>query len=223
MRAVFVGASTLAVMTARLILERGHEAVMIERDKDCIDALAEELDCGFLHGDGTKPVLLREADPSATDVLFCMTGDDQSNILASLAGRSVGYGRVVTKIDDPEFEHLSLELGLEDLIIPARAIGRYLADMFEGRDHMELLATIKGDARIFSFVATDEDARLVSELDLPPDTRLMFLYRDDQFLLPDDDTRLQRDDEVVLITHSEQLETLQKRWNRSGAGEDGLR
>lgn len=212
MRAVFVGAGSLSVMTVRLVLERGHEAVVIERDKQRIEALADELDCGFLHGDGSKPAVLREADPSATDFLFCLTGDDQTNILSSLAGRSVGYERVVTKIDDPEFEHLSLELGLEDLIIPSRTIGRYLADMFEGRDHMELLATVKGDARIFSFVAGEDDEKTLEELDLPENSRVMFLYRDDKFTLPEGDTRLQREDEVIVVTHRKHLETLEERW-----------
>lgn len=206
-------------MTVRLILERGHEAVMIERNKDRIDALADELDCGFLHGDGSKPAVLREADPSATDILFCLTGDDQTNILASLAGRSVGYQRVVTKIDDPEYEHLSLELGLEDLIIPSRTIGRYLADMFEGRDHMELVATVKGDARIFSFVAGEDDAKPIQELNLPEKSRVMFLYRNDKFMLPEPGSRLHKEDEVVLVTHRDNMEALAKRWAESSQSE----
>lgn len=212
MRAVFVGAGSLAVMTVRLVLERGHEAVMIERDKQRIDTLADELDCGFLHGDGSKPAVLREADPSGTDVLFCLTDNDQTNILASLVGRSAGYPRVVTKIDDPEFEHLCLELGLEDVIIPSRTIGRHLADLFEGRDHMELIATVKGDARIFSFVAGKEDERAIRELDLPDKSRVMFLYRDDQFTLPEPDTQLQEEDEVVIVTHRKDLDALRERW-----------
>ena len=69
MRAVFVGAGSLAVMTAHLLLKRGHEVIMIERNKDRIDALSHEIDCGFLHGDGSKPAMLREADPGNTDIL----------------------------------------------------------------------------------------------------------------------------------------------------------
>lgn len=220
MRAVLVGAGSLGVMTVRLLLERGHEAVMIERDKDRIDTLADELDSGFLHGDGSKPAVLREGDPSATHVLFCLTGDDQTNILASLAGRSVGYERVVTKIEDPEFEHLCMELGLEDLIIPSRAVGRYLADMFEGKDHMELLATVKGDARIFSFVAGEDDEKSVSELELPDNSRVMFLYRDEKFILPDDDFKLRSEDEVVLVSHRDDLDALQERWGNAGQSSD---
>ena len=212
MRAVFIGASALSVMTARFLLSRGHEVVVIERDKEVIDALSAELDCGFLHADGSKPAVLREADPEHTDVLFCLTGSDQANIISSLVGRSLGFGRVVTKINDPEFEHICIELGLEDTIIPARTVGRHLAEMFEGTNPLEISAMIKAEARVFSFVAREEDARPLAELELPDKTRVICIYRDEKFLLPEDDDRLKPGDEVVLITHSRHLAALAERW-----------
>jgi len=218
MRAVFIGASALSVMTARFLLSRGHDVVVIEKDKEAIDALSAELDCGFLHADGAKPAVLREADPEHTDVLFCLTGSDQANILSSLVGRSLGFGRVVTKINDPEFEHICIELGLEDTIIPARTVGRHLAEMFEGTNPLEISAMIKAEARVFSFVARDEDARPIAELKLPDKTRVMCIYRDEKFLLPEDDDRLKVGDEVVLITHSRNLPALAERWSTPKPG-----
>jgi trk system potassium uptake protein TrkA len=212
MRAVFIGASALSVMTARFLLARGHEVVVIEKDKEVIDALSSELDCGFLHADGAKPAVLREADPEHTDVLFCLTGSDQANIISSLVGRSLGFGRVVTKINDPEFEHICIELGLEDMIIPARTVGRHLAEMFEGTNPLEISAMIKAEARVFSFVARDEDARPLAELELPEKTRVICIYRDEKFLLPQDGDRLKAGDEVVLITHVRNLSALAARW-----------
>jgi len=212
MRAVFIGASALSVMTARYLLARGHEVVIIEKEKEVIDALAAELDCGFLHADGAKPAVLRESDPEHTDVLFCLTGSDQANIISSLVGRSLGFGRVVTKINDPEFEHICIELGLEDTIIPARTVGRHLTEMFEGTNPLEISAMIKAEARVFSFVARDEDAKPIAELELPDETRIICVYRDQKFLLPGDDDRLKPGDEVVLITHSRNLPALAERW-----------
>lgn len=134
MRMVFIGAGQLSVVTAKLLHEKGVEVVIIEQDKERIDSLSDEIDCGFLHGDGSKPAMLREADPEGTDVLFALTGNDQANILASLVGRSLGFRRVVTKIEDPEFEHVCKELGLEDLIVPSRTIGRFLAERYAQKE-----------------------------------------------------------------------------------------
>jgi trk system potassium uptake protein TrkA len=210
MRAVFLGADTLAITTARFLLRRGHEVVIIERDKTVIDQIHQDLDCGFIHGDGSKPAILREADPQQTDMLFCLTNSDQANIIGSLVGRSLGFKRVVTKIDDAEFEHICLELGLEDTVIPSRTIGRHLADIFEGQDPLELSTMIRDEARAFSFVVRAEQEGSVAELKLPDQSRVVCIYRKNQFILPDPDTSLEKDDEVVLITHRDSLETLKE-------------
>lgn len=215
MRAVFIGAGTLTLMTARLLLKRGHEVVIIERDRAISEELPQELDCGVIQGDGSKPAILREADPENTDILFCLASSDQANIIAALVGRSMGFKRVVAKIDDPEFEHICLELDLEDTIIPARTIGRHLADMCEGQDPLEISTMIKEEARILSFVVREEQAAPIAELGLPKQSRVVCLYRDNRLVLPEDDLRLKTGDEVILITDRDNLEELSEQLRQS--------
>ncbi|MEJ2361679.1 MAG: TrkA family potassium uptake protein [Gammaproteobacteria bacterium] len=213
MRSVFIGASDLTVMTVQQLLKSGHEVVIIERDKERIDELSTELGAGYIHGDGSKPVILREADPAATDFLFCLTDNDQNNILASLVGRSLGYQRVVTRIQDPSYEHICIELGLTDVIVPNYTIARYLADMCAGQNPLEVSALIKGDARIFSFVAKEEDEGLLADLNVPENCKVIYFYRNDKFMLPETNTALQKGDEVVIVAHRKALPELEKRWN----------
>lgn len=212
MRAVLIGAGSLTLMTARLLLKHRHEVVIIDADKTRLDGLATDLESGFLCGDGSKPAILREADPEHTDLLFCLTGNDQTNILASLVGRSLGFQRIVTRIEDPELEHICIELGLENTIIPARTIGRYLADLFEGRDPLELSTMIRDEARVFSFVAHEEEIGTLENLQLPERSRVICIYRENAFILPDAQDKIQGGDEVVIITHRENLWELKERW-----------
>lgn len=212
MRIAFAGAGKLAVMTARRLLESGHEVVMIEKDKSRIEELSEGLDCGFLHGDGSKPGVLREVGPEDTDFLFCLTGNDEANIIASLVGRSLGFSRVVAKIEDPELVHICTELGLEDTIVPTMTISRFLTDIVAGRDILELSSMIKGEARFFSFFAREEDELEIKELGLPDEARVICYYRDDKFMLPEEGTRLKKGDEVVILAHSNRLKALRERF-----------
>lgn len=218
MRVVIVGGGSLGARTARLLVERGHEVVVIEAKADIAQAVAESLDCGVIHGDGTRPAVLSEADPPRADALLALTSNAQTNLIASLVGRSLGFARVITRIDDDEFEHVTLELGLSDTIIPARAIGRYLADIVEGHDVQELSGAIKGDARLFVFVAREEDEGTVAELGLPHGARVSHLYRDSALVLADADLRIQRGDEVVIVAHREQLGEIRARWALSADG-----
>lgn len=220
MRVVFVGAGRLTVSTASNLLRQGYEVIIIESDKRRIDELSDELDCGFLHGDGSRPAVLREAGPEHTDFLICLTGNDQANILASLVGRSLGFPRVVTKVEDQELEHICTELGLDDIIVPTRTISRFLSDMISGRDIIEMSSMIKGDARFFSFVARDEDEGSVNEFKLPDKTRVICYYRGGKFILADTESRIKKGDEVVLLTHSSNIPRLRELWP-AGIKENG--
>ncbi len=212
MRFVFVGTGTLAILTSRLLSERGHEVVMIERSKEAIDLLSEEIDCGFIHGDATRPTILKEAGAEDTDLLFCLSHDDQANIITSLVARSLGFSHVVTKIEDPELEHICAELGLADSLVPMHTVGRYLADMAEGQDSIELSDIFRGDARVFSFRVRPQAAVRIVQLELPPDSRIICYYREGKFFFAAPDSRLAVDDEAVVLTDVKSLHALKERF-----------
>lgn len=215
MRVAFIGASALTIMTAHILLERGHEVIIVEKDMDLITELSEQLDCGFLHGNGSKPAILRELHPERIDLLYCLTNSDETNIIASLVARSLGFPKVVPRIEDPEFEHICFELGLEHTIVPTRTSARYLAAMLSGQDILELSAMVRDDVRFFAFIARDLEAgSLIKELKLPPRSRIIYLYRDSEFLIAEDETKLKKGDEVVIVTHRDHLDDLIQRWSK---------
>lgn len=212
MRVAFIGTNGLSTATARLLLDRGHEVIVVERDEGRIKELGDELDCAFIHGNGTKPAILKELIPEQTDVLFCLTGNDETNIIASLVGRSLGFGRVITRIEDTEFEHVCIELGLEDTIIPTHTIARHLAATLSGQDMLELSAMVGEEVRLFGFVAGREEAGPLKALPLPRHARVIFFHRDGQFHLADPGAELKQGDEVVVVTHVRDLDRLMERW-----------
>jgi trk system potassium uptake protein TrkA len=212
MRIVFVGAEEVAVRTAEFLIGKGHEVVIIDTDREKIDELSERMDCSFLHGDGSSPSILREVSPEKTDVLIAVSNSDPTNLIASLVGRSIGFKRVISSIQDPDYEEICRELGLTDTIMPSRTISQYLADMVEGIDTLELSRVIKDAARFFNFIAQGEDVGKVSELDLPDTARVICYYRQGKFHLAREDSKLKKEDEVLILTDNETLKSLGERW-----------
>ncbi|WP_405243646.1 potassium channel family protein [Lentisalinibacter salinarum] len=210
MRAVFVGAGPATLAAVRVLLNRNHEVVIIEQDREVIESL-DDLDCGVLHGDGSRPAILKEADPENTDFLFCLTTNDQTNIIASLVGRSLGFSRVVTRIENEEFEHVCLELGLVDTIVPEVTVARHLADVMEGRNPLELSATLGADARLISFVLGEDEAGSIESLDLPGDSRVICLYRDEELIFAKPELEVQKGDQVVVLARTEDADALRER------------
>lgn len=217
MRAAFVGAGATAVGAARMLIRGGHEVILVDIDAAKIKAIGEELDCGLIAGDGCKPAVLRELGPADTELLVCVTDNDETNILATLVGRSLGFRRIVTKIEEPEFEHICVELGLEDIIIPSQDAAQRLADIAVGMLPEEVSRYFKSGARLLSFVAGEAEAGAVSVLDLPNRCRVMCLYRNGELIDADADATINSGDEVVLFTHEKNLPQLKARWVRPRA------
>lgn len=212
MRAIFVGASPLTVMTAQRLLKSKHDVVIIDTDEDKLSDLSEVLDCGFIHGDGSRPAVLEELSPGETDLLFCFSSDDQDNIIASLVGQTMQFSRVITKIEDPDYEAICNKLGLDDTIVPDRDVGERLADLVEGHDVSDLGAAVKGGIRFFHFVAREEDAGKLAELDLPGNARVIVITRDGESIIAGDDDKLLEDDQVLVLAQRDELDKLRKRF-----------
>jgi trk system potassium uptake protein len=219
MRTVFIGAGKVSVETAKSLIKKGHEVVIIDIDKTKIDELSEEMDCSFLQGDGSQPNILREVNPRQTDFLFCFADSDQDNVIASLIGRSLGFKRVVTSIGDPQFEGICNKLGLNDMIIPSRTISRYLVDMVGGGETVELSTVIRDEARFFTFTAYESDAVAAKDLKLPADAKVICYYRDGKFSHADEETTFHIGDEIVILTHSKNLPALKERWQKKQSQE----
>lgn len=220
MRIVFIGTGIVSIETAKELIKKGHEVVIIETDKDRIDELSEEMDCSFLHGDGSQPNILHEVNPEQTDFLFCLTNSDQINLIASLVGRSLGFERIVTSIGDPQFESICHELGLKDTINPSRTISRFLVDIASGGENVELSTVIKDEARFFTFIATEKYAVAAKDLKLPAEAKVICYYRDSKFSHADEETEFRVDDEIIILTHSKNMPALEERWQPKPAKEE---
>jgi len=211
MRIVIVGATKIAVATAQLLIDKGHQVTFIERSKARIEALSDELDCGFLLGDGSSPDLLREAGPDHTDVLFSLTSHDQTNIIAGLAARSLGYTRIVCLVDEADYEPLCRELGLEETLYPLRSVSRHLAYLTEHWGARSPDETIKHDAALY--VRHIEAELPAASLVLPDDARVIGYYRADRLEFPDPETVWQSGDELVILARGPALGKLDELFN----------
>lgn len=214
MRVVFVGASALAVLAAKELIKKKNDVIIIEKDQHVIDDLMENLDCNFINGNATRIEVLKETDPPSCDMLFCLTNHEQNNIIAGLLGNSLGFKQVVVGIKDVQWEKICLELGLQNTIVPDRLISNYLMSMSEGRDIFNLRNLIKGNAYLFSFIASDEHEGDVEQLKLPNNAKVVWLYRDDQFFLPDHETQIKAKDQVVIATVKENTGVLQRMFSK---------
>lgn len=200
MRIVFIGASEFGVVAARQLITAGHEVVIVEVSRARIDELTDHLDCSFVHGDGTRSDILREAGAGKADVLVCATDDDRTNVLASVVGRHLGFPRVVTIVEDIELESLGIELGLDQVVVPCRSVGAELRDAALGVPNIDTSSVLRDGLRLFPVAIGEHLAgRTAAEVTLPNSARALWAYRGARVVLIDPDTQFEIGDEVIVV------------------------
>lgn len=212
MRIVIIGASRLGARLAEEWIESGQQVLLIEKDRQRIEELQDKLDCGFLLGDGSQPDLLREADPGNTDLLLCLSNQDQSNIIASLAARSLGCRRVITLIEEESYLPLCKELGLEDVLVPTLSLSRRLQKMAESKATYDASDLHQFSAGLFALEIKpwmemrDENGLL----QLPKNFRPLWFYRDDELHFLTDLAELTDSDKLIVLGKDVATEDLAK-------------
>jgi trk system potassium uptake protein TrkA len=84
--------------------------------------------------------------------------------------------------------------------------------MAEGQNIIEISDILRGEARIFSFRVSAQQAGRVADLALPGPARAICIYRNgNELVFAEPETRLEPEDEVVVLTRASALQALRER------------
>jgi trk system potassium uptake protein len=92
---------------------------IIEKDEDCCQIIAAKLNRTLiLQGDATDLSFLKQEDIQNTDVLVAVTGDDRTNILASVLAKQSGVRKTICEVINQDYYSLFHNIGIEHIISP---------------------------------------------------------------------------------------------------------
>ena len=159
---------------------------IIERDPECGALLAGVLHRALvLNGDGTDLELLEAEDIGRSDVLVSVIDNDERNLFASLLGRQLGVGRVITRVSRLANLRLFERVGI-DVALSARgaAVSSLVHNIQGGR--ARLLAVLEeGQATIVEIqVPAGFQARALMALTPPPQSIVGAILRGSEVIVP---------------------------------------
>lgn len=195
MRTIILGASRFGSALAEELIEANHEVVLIDRDRDRLDALSDRMDCGMVEGDGTLPSVLRDAFRNEDDVFVAVTNASDDNILACLVARSVGFGRVIPQITSSEFMDVCEELELADAINPHATVAESIRHSIEDKTEVDAEGVLHDELALKRVMVPDQMAgSSLSDITLPDGCRAIALIRDESESFVEAETKLRAND-----------------------------
>jgi trk system potassium uptake protein len=208
MRIAIAGAGNVGTYVAGDLLGKGHEIVLIEQNRDLVEALRGELKLNWVIGDACELYTLDAAVLSSCEVVVAATGDDEDNLVISLlAKQEFAVPRVVARVNHPDNEWLFTESwGVDVAVSTPHLLTSLVEEAVSIGDLVQLLKLEHGRVSLLEVTLAEgspADGRTCGDLKMPPDCILVAIVRDGHVIAPTADTPLSAGDEVLAIATPE--------------------
>jgi len=204
---IVVGAGKVGFHLAKQLQEEGHEVLLVEKDRKTAEAMSEDLGELVMYADGCEVRSMAEAGMARANVVVAATGDDEDNlVICQMAKRKFGVPRTIARVNDPKNEELFKELGIDQTVSSTRIIFNLIEQQIETGQVIPLAALKKGEIEVVEADVTPGspvDGMRIGQLDLPPNTLIISIIRDDHAIMPHSDTKLRQGDSVIAMIKAE--------------------
>jgi trk system potassium uptake protein TrkA len=129
MRIVIVGGGADGSHLAERLVAEGEDVALVESDGSRAAFLRDRLDARVVEGNGASPSVLKRAGVERAEILFAVSDDDGTNVLACQTARSLGLERTVARIENSELRDVVLGFGVEAVIDPRATVADRLVGL----------------------------------------------------------------------------------------------
>jgi len=215
---VIMGCGRVGSTIAHILEDQGHSVAMIDQDPDAFRKLRPGFKGIKITGIGFDRDVLIEAGVERADAFAAVSSGDNSNVIAARVVREAfGVERDVARIYDPRRAEVYQRLG-----IPTVATVRWTADQMLRKLLPEGAQPLWRDPTgqiVLAEVAYDDHwlGEKVSALEEAARTRIAFISRLGEAMLPGPGTVLQEGDVVHLVTDERDLDRIAADFARPAA------
>lgn len=206
MNIIIVGGGNVGYYLAEKLSEKNY-IVLIEKEPKISEKLAEKINCLVISGDGCDPEILKKAGIKKADVVAAVTGNDEDNlVICQIAKEIFNVRRTVARVNNPKNEKTFYQLGVDVAISGTSLIAKVIEEEVSLEDFTTLFTFKKGKLSILRIDLPENSPvinRKIEEINLPEDSVIVAVVRNDKFLMPKNDLTLKENDEVIAITKIE--------------------
>jgi trk system potassium uptake protein TrkA len=210
---VIAGGGSTGQTVARALHGGEYRVRIIERDRDrASEAAAAFPRFQVLHGDATDLSLLKAEGIDRAASFIAVTGNDDSNLMASLLARDLGIEMVAPLVDRAETFELWQRLGLTHVFSPRVLAYEHIAEYIASGYSANIVSLSHGDAVVVErrlYEASPAAGVTLAEISPPRGLIVGAVVRGRRVFVPRGADRLEVGDVVILFVRKEELATVQ--------------
>ena len=208
MRILVIGGGVVTKELLKILNLKKNQAVIVEKDPDKCADIGSKFDVIVINKDATDiSVYTSDISMPDLDAVLALTDKDEVNVFALTIAKLYNVPLRLARVKDPKIAELIVQL---DLGIPI-SVPAVTADIVKG-----YLDSIKepqvigrfGDYKLYKITITETDkivGKSLKEIELPPDTYILFMFDGTGIKVPDRDAKILSGNQLVVLSKSDDI------------------
>ncbi len=230
MRIVIAGAGHVGMHLVKMFTEDDHDVVVIDNDKEKLEALSAHFDILAIYGTATSLSILEEAEVNKAKLYIAVSNFQETNILSSIIAKKLGAKMTIARIDNEEYllkenERMLTDLGVDYLIYPEILVSEDVARHLKYPRILKTISFSSGRMYLFTIKITKDsnlEGKTLTALDEFFDNiqaRVVALVRNEETIIPHGFDEIQNHDIIYILTDKEGRNKINE---KMGIGNQGV-
>ena len=212
---MILGGSPTAEMVAKQMSKQLDSIKLIEMNKNKCLELSERLPDNVIvvNGDGRNSDFLMEESIKEYDAFVAVTNNSETNILASVAAKTLGIARTIAEVENIEYIKLAESMGV-DAVINKKLITAGKIFKFTLSNKVRFIKYMSGtNAEVLEFIVAPDTAitkKPLKDMNFPQNAIVGGIIRGNESFIAVGDTQIQSYDRVAVFALPEAVKEVDK-------------
>ena len=221
MKIVIIGAGEIGYDLASLLSKERHDVIVLDRDKECLDKVAENLDVLCHEGNATSAKDLVDTGVKDADIMIAVTSIDEVNMIASMMSKRLGAEMVIARVRSDELSRPNAplkpsDLGIDVMIHPEQSAAYEIVRLIKRASASDLVTLADGKMQMIGLrigknsplvgKSLIEYAQEYSDLTF----RVVAISRKGMTIIPSGSVKIQALDQIFILAKTDSIPSVVK-------------
>jgi trk system potassium uptake protein TrkA len=220
MKSIIIGGGKIGYNLFKILIERGYEATLIERDKDTCTKIAEDINADVIWGDGTDIEVLKDAGIEDADIVAATTGADEENlVICQIAKISFYTNKTIARVNNPKNTKMFKMLGIDNTVCSTEVIASLIEYELYKEEYRVINTFERGSMVLVEIIIRPGNKwcnKTIKELELPEECVFVSILHGEKVIYPRGDSFIEENDKVLIITNKQVITTLTRQLYSGG-------
>jgi trk system potassium uptake protein TrkA len=214
-----MGAGEVGRYLARTLSDEGHRVTLIDHDPGKRKMVEEQLDVGFVLGNGAHVPTLEAADVASCDLFVAASASDEANLAASLLAKEMGVPRCVVRVatseDVTKYGHLYESTFGADILLSTQLLTTIrVLNSILGYNTLEVEYLAGGAIQVRRTqieVGSQLHGKRLADVELPRGSLVLAFISDNRLRVPAGDDRVEAGEDVLILATAGVIDEVERR------------